>query len=646
MALKIDTFSNQTGGFSFFKAVGHPITAEATNVLLDRLSALGPVALYDPMGHLSTLAELHDLTRLDIAGVYVQAVERLSETILGHAVRPVTALSESGAKAVLLAGFDAGRAADHIRHLLPPGTELVTLDAVRLPDAMLTNPRKYLDPLNFATNHGFLRDEAGRHTRLVTANYWTGYGAKDLRLWLRLFDRDGHTLASWEEPLRNGLSGIVIDSAAIRARFGLGDFAGTLFIHAIGAKGHDVVKYAVDTYGDAPDELSCTHDANAWPADLYAGLPAPRAGERVTLWLQNAHPAPVPAGAIGLNLMGRDEVRTLDAAIPGFGCHPVDPAALFPESRWPAQFELRTGKHVVRPRYELRSGNGRNRMAHVNVERVDLKPDPAIAKASTHLGKGYVLPAPILPVARYRSHALPTPMSTAQAKLPIALLLMDADGTEIIRHRFGVLDRSDSVAVETTALLNGSQLPSGYGHMELVYDFTDGGEDQADGWLHGLFRYEDIETGHAADTSFGAHVFNGVMTFKGEPQSYGGPPPGLSTRLFLRLGNNMVGGGMAGGGLDTYCHLIYPASTPWHPASSTILVLTATDGAEIAATPLTIPCGGSRLWRASAMFTAEDLVAAGDGGYVLIRDATCRLFGYHGLIRDDHAFSLDHMFGF
>ena len=46
------------------------------------------------------------------------------------------------------------------------------------------------------------------------------------------------------------------------------------------------------------------------------------------------------------------------------------------------------------------------------------------------------------------------------------------------------------------------------------------------------------------------------------------------------------------------------------------------------------------------MFTAGDLAAAGDGGYVLIRDATCRLFGYHGLIRDGHAFSLDHMFGF
>ena len=35
----------------------------------------------------------------------------------------------------------------------------------------------------------------------------------------------------------------------------------------------------------------------------------------------------------------------------------------------------------------------------------------------------------------------------------------------------------------------------------------------------------------------------------------------------------------------------------------------------------------------------------GEGGYVVVRDTTCRLFGYHGLVGTD-AFSLDHMFGF
>ena len=69
------------------------------------------------------------------------------------------------------------------------------------------------------------------------------------------------------------------------------------------------------------------------------------------------------------------------------------------------------------------------------------------------------------------------------------------------------------------------------GHAELVYDFRDGGE--ADGWLHALFRYEDRRSGHVAESSFGAHIFNTVMTYKDEPQSYSGPPPGLTTRLFL-----------------------------------------------------------------------------------------------------------------
>ncbi len=46
------------------------------------------------------------------------------------------------------------------------------------------------------------------------------------------------------------------------------------------------------------------------------------------------------------------------------------------------------------------------------------------------------------------------------------------------------------------------------------------------------------------------------------------------------------------------------------------------------------------------MFDAEALAAAGDQGSVLVRDATCRRFGYHGPMHGQTAFSLDHMFGF
>jgi hypothetical protein len=46
------------------------------------------------------------------------------------------------------------------------------------------------------------------------------------------------------------------------------------------------------------------------------------------------------------------------------------------------------------------------------------------------------------------------------------------------------------------------------------------------------------------------------------------------------------------------------------------------------------------------VFSAAALKQAGAHGYVLVRDTTCRLFGYHGLMDDAGGFSLDHMFGF
>jgi hypothetical protein len=170
--------------------------------------------------------------------------------------------------------------------------------------------------------------------------------------------------------------------------------------------------------------------------------------------------------------------------------------------------------------------------------------------------------------------------------------------------------------------------------MELLYDFEQGRD--ADGWLHALFRYEDQKTGHAAETSFGAHVFNTLATYKGEPQSYKGPPPGLSTRLFLRVGPQP---------LDTLCHLIYPASRAWHPVSDTALMLMSAKGQEVARRQLKIACGGSILWRFNETFSAAEREAAGANCYVIVRDTTCRLFGYHGLV-SGRAFSLDHMFGF
>ena len=61
---------------------------------------------------------------------------------------------------------------------------------------------------------------------------------------------------------------------------------------------------------------------------------------------------------------------------------------------------------------------------------------------------------------------------------------------------------------------------------------------------------------------------------------------------------------------------------------------------------LSIACSGSALVRPDRVFGPDLLNKAGSRGYVLIRDTTCRLFGYHGLIDPRGRFSLDHMFGF
>ncbi len=635
MGLNIETFDNRSGGNSYYKAISHPLAAERAHELMARLRAADGVAVYDPLGYGEGFAAFYSMDGVNLAGVFVQDVTRVGAQILGQKAKPVTDLLGCKAAILLLTAFDADRMKAHISHLVPACCEVVTFDSLRLPDEMLTNPAAYLQPTNFATNFAFFRDDGAIHTRIVTANYWARYGATDLRLWMRLFDADGATLAEWTEPVPNADQTISIDSAAVRARFRLGNFTGQLFIHAIGATGHDVVKYALDTYGDDADLLSCTHDANAWPSDLYAGLPAPANGEKVVLWVQNSHPCPIPAGDIGLNRMGEDAVATVETELAPYATCALDAATLLPGLAWPDQIEIRAGKHFVRPRYEIKTHSGDYRIAHPNVERVDLKPDPGIAEYGNLLGKGYILPAPILPMDRFSSLALPTPMSTAQKELPVAVIALDPDGNEIARTALGKLPRNHSVTLDAGELMNGTAPAAGYGHMELVYDFSDGGE--ADGWLHGLFRYRNIETGNAAETSFGAHIFNMVMTYRNEPQSYTGLAPGLSTRLFLRLGDAPH---------DTMCHLIYPASTPWHGTSETDLTLIAPDGVEVAQARLNIPCGGSRFWTYNGTFDAADRARAGDGAYVLIRDTTCRLFGYHGLLHPRGSFSLDHMFGF
>jgi len=425
MALEIETYVNPrfgdgarrappVGGQSLFKALGHPLAAEAAARLKAQLAAAANLAIYDPHGQADCFDQLYGLVDLGPAAVYVQRLEDLQYDVLGGRPQPVTRLGGAGHDLLLLACFGAEAVLRDISPLLPPGQATASFDALRLPDGLLSEPADYLAPANFATNFAFFRDGTGEHTAIALPGYWQETAAGPATLWLRLFDRDGRALATWTEALPPPGGTLTVDSRQVRARFGLGDFCGSLFLHCVGRAGHDIVKYAFDTYGDDGRTLSSSHDANAWPADRYAGLPAPDAGERVVLWVQNSHPMPIPAGAVGLNPMGREEVRAWPVEVPPFGTAALDVATLFPEARWPEQFEVRAGKYFVRPRYEIRRGNGRSRIAHANVERTDLKPNPEIPRLAPYMGLGYMLPIAVPPVAAFATQILPTPMSTAR----------------------------------------------------------------------------------------------------------------------------------------------------------------------------------------------------------------------------------------
>ncbi|NPD67886.1 hypothetical protein HN018_10970 [Lichenicola cladoniae] len=629
--LDIQTYDARQGGNVLYKALAHPLAAEALSVLGDRLRRQGSLAVFDPDGAADMLFALHpDMPR--VSELYVQDVSSVGRDALGTSARPLTELSGSRAATLLIASFDAGRVLARMGGMVPQGMQVVTLDEARLKPEMLTGSRAYLDRLNFATNYAFFRDADGLSTRLVSANYWANYGARQVRLWLRLFDGSGRPLATWEETVPSGPGGIMIESGEVRRRFELPEFSGQLFIHAIGVAGHDVVKYALDTYdngqGAGGRSLSVTHDANAWPSDRYANLPAPRADETVNLWVQNSHAVPIPAGALSLDRMGAEAPVVLPFEVPAYASIAVDVAAHLPGLEWPAQIELRAGRHMVRPRYEV-TRTGRKRIAHLNVERADLRADPGIPLLPPSLGRGYLLPFPILPPDQFRSIVQPTPMGERQVDLPLRLDVFDVEGRKVAERFLGRLPRDHDVAFDL------AELGAPEGHADLVYDFRDGGS--ADGWLHALVRYESLSSGHVAETSFGAHIFNTAMTYLDEPQSYSGPPPGLSTRLFLRLGDRRR---------HSFAAMMYPSSAQWHPRSNTQLLLHDSAGELVAERPIEIACSGSMMVWPHKLFSAEELGLAGPRGYVLIRDTTCRLFGYHGLMDDEGSFSLDHMFGF
>ncbi len=226
-------------------------------------------------------------------------------------------------------------------------------------------------------------------------------------------------------------------------------------------------------------------------------------------------------------------------------------------------------------------------------------------------------------------------MAVSQSELPLAALVYDAEGSEIARVPLGRLPRDHATALSLDAVS-----PKGSGTamaMSSWYTISP----VAAAATAGCMRCSAIAIARAAMPpipSFGAHIFNTILTYRDEPQSYVGRPPGLSTRLFLRLGE---------GEYDTHLPpdlsgLAPVASGRARPRS----FFMTREGAEIARAALAIPCSGSRHLRYHALFDEATRARAGAGAYGVIRDPTCRLFGYHGLVGEGGAFSLDHMFGF
>ena len=499
--------------------------------------------------------------------MYVQDIARIGAELLGHRARPVTELPASRARSVFVAAFDAERLIGQLAPSLPEAARVFSLDAMRLPAERLTNRRVYLDPLNFATNFAFFRDtgdiaHAPRHRELL-GRLRRGRG----ELLADAVRRCGKNHRRMVRGLRRGRRPRSRSTAARCARrFATGDFAGQLFLHVVGAAGHDVVKYALDVFGDTGSEpdgaLSCTHDANAWPADRYAGLPAPAPGERVILWVQNSHPTPIPAGAIGLNPMGEERVVALRRAAravrqPRGRCR-----------RAAAGSSPGRGRSNCAPA-SMSSGRAtRSSPASAAASRMSMSsapicgPIPELPELAALLGKGYLLPAPILPASRVGERAA--------ADADGAVADRAAAGRAGLRPRraarwrgmrLGLLPRDHATALRFERSPASSAAITAMSSWSTISPASGG---SGDGWLHALFRYRHRASGHAAETSFGAHVFNTLLVYRGEPQSYAGPPPGLSTRLFLRLGD---------GDYDTLCHLIYPASRPWRPVSATEIIL-------------------------------------------------------------------------
>ena len=104
--LNIQTFDNRAGGNVLYKALAHPLAAEAIARLYERMAL--PVALYDPEDIAAALLTLYPQAP-PFVGRYVHDITAVGDQRAGYPARALTELPESAARVVLIAAFDAGR---------------------------------------------------------------------------------------------------------------------------------------------------------------------------------------------------------------------------------------------------------------------------------------------------------------------------------------------------------------------------------------------------------------------------------------------------------------------------------------------------------------------------------------------------------
>ena len=499
--------------------------------LLARLGAAARSRFMIRSGAIEAFDAIFGLDRIAIAGAYVQQIARIGTGILGRPALPVTELARSHARTILIAAFDAGRILAQMQPYLPADAEVLSLDALRIPEDRLTNRRAYLDPLNFATNFVFFRDANGLHTRLMTANYWSGYGAGAVTCWMTLFAGDG---ACWPNGaralrLRRARSFSTAETYAERFRLA-GILPGSCSSTSSGRPGttsSNTLSIRSRRRRDGPAPLSCTHDANAWPrTDMPAcrrRLPAKTSccGSRTAIRSR------FPPRSIGLNRMGEERVVPIGEPIAPFATRAVD------VSRTAAGRSLGRGRSSCAPAStwcaratKLSSGvaaGSRTSMSNA----ADLRPDPRASEARQPCSARDICCRPRCCRALCgKPWCCRRRWRCVRAELPIAALVYDPDGK---RGRAAILWAAAARPCDRARSRRGRRHR---GAARRLWPYRAGLRllCRRRRPTAGCMRCSAIATGdsgHAAETSFGAHVFNTILTYRDEPQSYTGPPAGV-----------------------------------------------------------------------------------------------------------------------